>query len=270
MAGRSYASLVFRGHRSFVLFSASIVALLQFLIIKAITTVDADSMTSLFFSQLPERFRLVVNETLISRMTVEGAAAFGFNHPIVIILVAIIAVSVPTRHVSGEIENGVMELLLAHPVGRVRLALSLWVSAAGMTLIVVVGALVGSIIGVMVFHVASGAFVVRLIEIALNLWVLAVLIETVALLVSVWGTRGSRPGLWTAVTVLTFYVLHFLTPLWDVLQPTTPFNLFTYYQPHKLVIGESNFGGDVLVLVAVTAVFLTLAVHRFHTRDIPG
>jgi ABC-type transport system involved in multi-copper enzyme maturation permease subunit len=137
-------------------------------------------------------------------------------------------------------------------------------------LIVVSGALLGSLGGVAVFHEASGTLVVRLFEIAVNLWLLSVLVQTVALLAAVYGPRGARPGLWSAFALLSLYVLHFLTPLWDVVRFSTPFNVFTYYQPHKLMFGERSFGENVLVLGLASAVGLAIAARRFHARDIPG
>lgn len=270
MAGLSYPALVFRSHRSFALFSALAAALLQFLVIRAITTIDTDGIASAVLAQLPERLRTVINETLISRMTLEGAAAFGLNHPILVVLVAINAIAVPARHVSGEIESGAMELLLAYPVSRVRLLLSLWVTSAIIGLVVVSGALLGSLAGVVLFHAADGSLAARLVEIAANLWLIALVMQTVALLASVWGTRGTKPAMWSAVALLSFYVLHFVTPLWEALDITTPFNIFSYYEPHKLVFGERSLGEHAAVLIGVVALGLGLAARRFHTRDIPG
>lgn len=266
----SYPSLVFKTHRGFGIFSILVAGTLQFLVIKAITTIDATSIPPAFISQLPERFRMIINENLISQLTVDGGAAFGFNHPIMMVLLAITAVSIPARHVSGEIEDGTMELLLAHPVGRVRLLLSLWAATGVMTLLIVCGALLGSVTGMTVYHTVSGGLVVKLLEIGVNLWLLFLLVQSVALLASTYGTKGSRPAMWTAVVVMTFYVLHFLTPLWDALRVTTRFNIFTYYQPQKLMFGQGRFGHDILVLAALTGICLFLALHQFNRRDIPG
>jgi ABC-2 type transport system permease protein len=270
MKGPSYISLVMKHHRGFAVFSGIVAASLQFLVIKAITSIDADTVSSLILSQLPERFRMMINETLISRMTVEGAAAFGFNHPIVMVLVAINAVAVPAKHISGEIESGTMELLLSHPVRRVKLFFSMWSAAAAINLFVVVGALLGSLTAVTAAGVLSRSLAGRLVGIALILWLLSLVVTALAALASAWATRGARPVLWVAVVVLTLYVIHFLTPLWGFLEIMIPFNIFTYYQPQKLMFGEASFGRDALVLAGVTLVLLAAAAHRFQTRDIPG
>jgi len=266
----SYTSFVFKSHRGFTVFCVLVAATFEFLVIKAITTADLASMLPGFLSQLPERFQMIVNENLISQLTVSGGAAFGFSHPIMIVLLAINAVSIPARHVSGSIEDGSMEVLLAHPFGRTRLVLSLWAATGVANLLVICGGLMGCVAALAVFHGLAAGFIVRLLAMGANLWLLFLLVQSVSMLASVYGGKGSKPAAWTAVIVMTFYVVHFLTPLWDALRVTTRFNVFTYYQPQKLVLGEGSFGRDVLVLAVLTCICLLLSIHQFNRRDIPG
>ena len=270
MSGYSIPVVVFRSHRGFVVFAGIAAGLLQFLIIRAITGVDTGGLLPAVLDQLPERFRLMVNETLISRMSVEGAAALGFNHPIVMVLLAICAVSVAARHLSGGIEDGSLEVVLAHPVGRVRLIGSLWTAGAAMNLAVVACALAGSLAATALFHTLEWRAAGRLAGIALNLWLVSLVMESASFLVSAGATKGARTGLWTAAVLLAFYVLHFLTPLLDALRVVVPVNVFTYYQPHKLILGERNLWENVVVLVAATGAFFCAAALRFAKRDIPG
>lgn len=80
----------------------------------------------------------------------------------------------------------------------------------------------------------------KLAGIALNLWLVSLVMGAASFLVSAIATRGARTSLWTASVLLAFYVVHFLAPLWDALRIIVPVNVFTYYQPHKLMLGERN------------------------------
>jgi ABC-2 type transport system permease protein len=266
----SYPSLVLKTHGGFGIFCVLVAGALEFLVIKAVTTIDGTSMVAGLLSQLPDRFRMIVNENLISQLTVGGGAAFGFSHPIMMVLLAINAVSIPARHVSGGIEDGSMELLLAHPIGRTRFVLSLWAAAGAVNLAVICGGLAGSVLALAVFHGLAGGLVLKLLGVGANLWVLFLLVQSVAMLASVYGGKGSKPALWTAVVAMTFYVIHFLTPLWDALRVTMRCNIFTYYQPQKLMSGEGSVGRDMLVLAAAASICLLLSIHQFNRRDIPG
>jgi len=261
---------VYRAHRGFVVFAGAAAGILQFLIIRAITGVDTGGLLPAVVSQLPERFRLMVNETLISRMSVEGAAALGFNHPIVMVLLAICSVSVAARHLSGGIEDGSMEVVLAHPVGRVRLIVSLWAAGAALNLAIVACALAGSLAATALFGTLEPRAIGKLAGLALNLWLVSLVMESASFLVSAVAMKGARTGLWTASVLLAFYVVHFLTPLSNALRFVVPVNVFTYYQPHKLMLGERNLWENVVVLAAVTGACLSVAALRFAKRDIPG
>ncbi len=267
---RVYPAMVVKAQRGFVIFGVLVAAALQFLVVKAATSIDLGSLLPAVLSQLPERFRLMVNETLIGRMGLEGAVAFGFSHPVMMVIVAINSVAVPTRHLSGEIEEGSMEIVMSHPVDRTHLMLALWSTGALMNLAIVCGALAGSLAGLTFYRVASPALVWKLLKIASNLWVLSILIETVALMASSLAAKGQRPSLWVAVTVLAFYVLNFLRALWDVLNFTVPVNIFSYYQPQKLMFDEASWGRDVGVLAAIALTCLAVSIAWFRRRDIPG
>lgn len=270
MPGLAYTSLIVKTHRGFVVFAVLVAAALQLLVVRAITSVDVGSFLPAIFNQMPERLRLMVSETLIARMGLEGAVAFGFNHPIMMTLLVINSIAVPARHISGDIEDGGMEILLAHPVSRTRLLLTLWATGAFLNLAVVCGALAGSLGGLAVFQSGDPRLAGRLVGIAANLWMLSVFIGTAALLASTLAVKGQRSALWVAVTVLGFYVLNFLRALWDVLRFTVPVNFFSYYQPQKLMFDEASWRFDVGVLGALTAACLALSVGVFRRRDIPG
>jgi ABC-2 type transport system permease protein len=261
---------VFRTHRGFVLFALAVAGMLQFLIIRGITGADTASIVPALLSHLPERFQLMINETLISRLSAEGAAAFGFNHPIVMVLLAISSVSVAARHVSGDIEDGVMEITLAHPIGRVRLLASVLAAGAAMNLVIVAGAVAGSFFALVVFHAIETTSADRLLVIAGNLWMVSLVMLTGAVAAAAFAAKGTRPGLWTASVLLGFYVLHFLTPLWDPLRVFVPVNVFSYYQPQKLILAETSAAKNFLVLVVAAGVLFGLAARRFSARDIPG
>ena len=62
-----------------------------------------------------------------SLFTLPGAITIGFEHPIGIGLVAIFAVGAAANAVAGERESGTLEVLLARPLSRRRL----YVSVAG-------------------------------------------------------------------------------------------------------------------------------------------
>ncbi len=266
----TYPFFIVKQHRGFILFSVVVIGALQYLIIELMTTVDPQTVFDAVVDQLPERFRMLITEAFITRMTIDGTAAFGFNHPLVLALLAINAINIPTRHIAGEIEFGTMEWLLAHPVRRGQVLLSLWTTACAVVLLIICGAWIGSLSALAINQLFSQELLLKMLKIGTNLWLLIVLILSFTMLIAVFGREGSKIGLRAAAITLGFYFLHFLSALWDFIGFTKPINIFTYYQPQKLMSGERSFALNACVLLALIAVCLWISVRQFQRRDIPG
>lgn len=265
----AYFKLIWKNNRGFAIFSMFFITALQFLILYLVTTIDTTSIIKVILEQLPEKMRMFLNESFFVTFTFDGAAAFGFNHPLVLALLAINAVNISVHHITREIESGTLELLLAQPFRRETLISTLWVTGSLILLLIIIAALIGSITSILLFHQLSFEIMIHLIKISFNLWLLFVLIFTFTLLISVFGKMGSKAGNISAVITLVFYLLHFLSQLWDVLEFTQPFNIFNYYEPQKLMFGQGNFGLDIAVLSSLTIICFAISIWKFRNRDIP-
>lgn len=269
MVNLAYIRLIWRNNRGFAFFSMVFITFLQFLILYLITTIDTTSILTAILEQLPERMRIFLNDSFFSTLTFDGAAAFGFDHPLVLALLAINAINIPIHHITREIESGTLELLLAHPLKRKTLLTSLWISGALILLFIIFAALLGSIISIILFHQLSMGIVTQLIQISFNLWLLFVLIFTYTMMITVYGKLGSKAANISAVITLVFYLLHFLAQLWGALEFTKPFNIFNYYEPQKLMFNQGNFNLDILVLGSLIVVCFGISLRKFQKRDIP-
>jgi ABC-type transport system involved in multi-copper enzyme maturation permease subunit len=245
------------------------ITLFQFLILYLVTTFDTAAILSAILDQLPPMMRVFLNDSFFSMLNYDGAAAFGLNHPIVLTLLVITAINIPAHHISRELESGTLELLLAHPVRRKTLLFSLWISGSLIIMIIIATALIGSCTSIILFHELTGSIFIHLLEICLNLWLLITLIFTYTLLIAVFGKTGSRPGNTSAGITFFFYLLFFLAQLWSMISFTNYFNIFNYYQPQKLMLGQGNFLRDILVLSVLILVCFGISLKQFNNRDLP-
>ena len=133
----SYFYFIWKSHRSFLFFSVIVISLFQFLILRLVTTIDYSSIIMNLVGQLPEFVRAMFGDDFMSVLTVEGAAAFGLNHPLVLVVLSIGAITIPSRHIAGEAETGTLELVLSFPVRRSRLLLDLYISAVVFLLLII-------------------------------------------------------------------------------------------------------------------------------------
>lgn len=266
----AYQKFIVKNHRGFVIFSILMITLLEYIVISVMTTFDTASLYGSLMSQLPERLKMLVSDNYFLHMTVEGAAAFGFNHPIVLVMIAAVAIGIPARHISEAIESGTMEWLIAQPMGRVPLVLSLWVSGCMVLLLIIVGGLAGLFSALAVTHTFTFDIFYKMLQIGCNLWLLSIGMMSITLAIAVFGKTGARTGTISAAVVLTLYLLFFFAAIWEWFEFTRPYNIFSYYQPQQLMFDRQSFSINAAVLSGLIAVCLSVSLVQFNRRDIPG
>jgi ABC-2 type transport system permease protein len=270
MNSGAYQKFIVKSHRGFVVFSVLMITLLEYIIITVMTTFDTASLYGSLMSQLPERLKMLVSDNYFLHMTVDGAAAFGFNHPIVLVMIAAVAIGIPARHISEAIEGGTMEWLLAQPVRRTTLVLSLWLSGCTVLLLIIAGGLAGLFSALAVTHTFTPAIFSKMLQIGCNLWLLSIVMMSIALVIAAFGKAGTRTGSIAAAVVLTFYLLFFFAAIWEWFEFTRPYNIFFYYQPQQLMFDRQSFSVNAAVLSSVIAACLAVSLVQFRRRDIPG
>jgi len=267
----AYPRFIWKSHRGFALFSMLFIAGMQFLAIRIVTAFDVKPIIQAILEQLPEQARLFMAEAFLTQLlSVNGAAAFMLNHPAVLALLAVNAMLVPSRHLAGEIESGTLELLLSLPLRRKSFILRLWGSGAGLLLAIVFMAWCGSLAGVAVWHNLTVKFALNILKIGINLWFLGVVIMTYTLLLSTFSREAGKAISYAAAITLVFYLLNFLSRFLAALAITQPINIFTYYRPQELALGQSGLITNAAVLGMATVVLLTASLWQFQRRDIPG
>jgi ABC-type transport system involved in multi-copper enzyme maturation permease subunit len=273
MAGKmikwTYIRLIWRNNKAFAIFSMAFITLFQFLLLYLVTTFDTAAMLSAILEQMPPMMKVFLQDSFFSMLTYDGAAAFGFNHPIALTLLVITAINIPAHHITRETETGTLELLLAHPFKRRSLIFSLWISGGLILLVIITTALIGSFLSIILFHNLTDEIIIKLVQIGFNLWLLILLIFSMTLLIAVYARQGLRSGNLSAVITFVFYLLYFVSQLWDVLSFTKPFNIFSYFEPQSLMFDKGSFWLDIIVLGGLVLLCFILSLRQFEKKDVP-
>jgi ABC-type transport system involved in multi-copper enzyme maturation permease subunit len=196
-----------------------------------------------------------------------GSVALGFIHPIAVGLNLVFAVGFAASCVAGERQRGTLEVLLARPLSRHVVYVTLAVAAA-LFLAITVGALTaGSAVG--------ASLTGRLDELGPNnlpmLWLNGVLLfwafAAVSLALSVSFDRLTPAVGLSLAFVLASYFLDVLGQLWPDAAGLQPLSLFYYVNARADLSGLpvwSDFG----VLAAVIVVAIIYAWIVFPRRDL--
>jgi len=261
--------MLWRIYRPFIIFSAIFIGALQFLIIWIFSSLNYVPIFEALYHQLPPHLQALLNEELIYHLSLKGAVAFAMNHPLVLLLLGIIAIAYSSRLISGEAEKGLLELLLSYPLKRNQFYATQFFSTSVFLLFAIGGGYGGSVLALILKKQLTLEIFFNVSKIGINLWFLFLLITSYALLFSVHHKERGKWGILAVVLTLIFYFLHFITAIWDELEFLKPINIFSYYQPQKIMFNEIQIYQNLLILIGVTVICFFIGINRFSVRDLP-
>jgi len=192
----------------------------------------------------------------------EHFLAFGFGHPLFLVLALSVAVTSGVAAVATDVETGRAELLFSAPVPRGRLLnarITAWAAAqAG----VIAGGLAGALIGSQISNDLHVPVAVPM-RVAVQFCSLALFVAAVAFAASSRAhTRGAAFAVTVGVTAGS-YVANLVALLWHPLAFLQRVNPFGYYSPTEAA--QHVDWGDFAVLVGASFL-LMVAAHRFLAR----
>ncbi len=202
--------------------------------------------------RLPTGFQAFSGSRHGDLLSPHGWLAFGFNHPLFLVLTLTVAISIGTGAFAGEVDLGRSELIFVRPVGRGQFLAGALVVWLGAELIVIAGAWGGSLIGGLLSSDLRRSGLGPIGLAPLQYLPLALLVTTVALLASAAShSHGQAVGVAVGTAVIAYLTnlvslmigslswLHWLSP-------------FGYYDPQGAIVDGPSWSDAGVLLVAAT------------------
>jgi ABC-2 type transport system permease protein len=270
MLNQNYMTKTIKDHAAITAFAFLLIGALQYLMVFLVERLNILTLAQTLASRFPPQMQQFFGDELFARFSLSGAIAFGYTHPFTLVALSILAIMPAARHIAGEAGTGTLELVLALPVHRNRIFLSLWLTSALLLLIAVSGGLAGTGLAMLVFPAARTVSFIQACLIALNLLLTFLAVNGYTLLLSAYSRDGGRVALTASVITLIFYLINYLVKVWTDISFLAPLTIFNYFQPQKQIMGAAHLGQDFLILSGMTLLFGIMAARRFALRDIPG
>jgi ABC-2 type transport system permease protein len=196
-----------------------------------------------------------------------GSVAVGYIHPIAIILISIFAIGFGASAVAGERQRGTLEVLLARPLSRRRVYVTILLATLAFIGLVLAAAQLGTLLGAAIVGVTGELHAERLPILWLNGMLLWGAIAAIALAASVSFDRLTPAlGLTLAIVVVSYF-LYVLSSLWPDAKGLEPYSIFYYLHSRDVLNGTVDLAGfGLLTAVAVVAIVVALVV--FPRRDL--
>ena len=202
-----------------------------------------------------------------SLFTLPGALTLGLQHPLVIAFFGIFALGSTVAAIAGEREDGTLEILLARPISRRTLYVT--IAAASVTLVgvVLLALLGGQLIGVAIQGVSNELDLGLMPLVFLNGLLLWSAFAAFGLAASVSFDRHA-PAIGLSIGYLLInYFLEILGSLWRDVDWSQQYSLFHHFNPGKILTGQTDWLDFVILAVAI-AVPVAYALVVFPRRDL--
>ncbi len=201
--------------------------------------------------------------------TFRGTVAFGYFHPVICAVLAIVAVYLTTEP-AHEIESGLVDLELARSVPRHRLLtrsllLALAAVTAGLTVM-----FAGTSLGARLFDAPLAELPETWLRLQLlaNLGALALCFAGLGLWLGATARRWSTAFTTAALIVVVTYLLDFLAIGWPPMRWIAWVSPFHYYPALSVVAGDAPVSRNLLVLLSAAVAFTAAAYAQFQRRDL--
>jgi len=201
--------------------------------------------------------------------TFKGTVAFGYFHPVVVVLIAVLAIYLTTEP-AHEVEAGLVDLELARSVPRHAIVTRSLVAAAGAVGTAALLMALGTTLGLRVFAQPSfDAPPPRVIALLLlHLASVAALFGALGLAIASGARRWSTAFFTAVFATVVLYLVDFLAIGWPVMRSISWISPFRYYPALAIIAGDAPAWHNVGVLLSSAAVLVAIGYWRFERRDL--
>jgi ABC-2 type transport system permease protein len=199
--------------------------------------------------------------------TVPGAITLGFQHPLAIAFLGIFAIGTTTGAIAGERERGTLEVLLARPLSRRTLYLTVATAVVVLLAVEMASMLAGQWAGIVATDIGDQVDASAFWLVFANGLLLWAAFGAFSLAASVSFDRRA-PALGLALAyLLVAYFLEILGSLWTDVAWSQEYSLFHHFQPSELLTGDAD-PIDFVILGLAVLIPVVYALVVFPRRDL--
>lgn len=237
------------------------------------------AFTTLYIIVYPayeEQMSTLAGISIYEMMGIDIASFEGFIASVAVqylpLLLGIYMVLASTGILSGEEDNGTLELILASPLKRWQI---LSMKALALSIVMLFVTAVTTLVSVLALEFVRGVSDIeltvsagQLIVAMMNTWFLTFAFTMMGLFFGAFTPNRRMAVIFTATVFIASYFMGIMFKMIELLNPLEPLSLFYYMDTTSTIFREGIDPADVLVLVVVGLVFFGLAIFSFERRNI--
>ena len=192
--------------------------------------------------------------------------AFGYSHPLILISLSLIPIGIPARYIAGEVEHKTMDLLMARSLHRSVIPTHLFLFIVFALAAQVLALLTGTYAGYLIFSLDIN--IQGYMKVALETYLFFLSIGSISLMISTFQYERGKALAKSVSLFVLFYFYDTVIRLNQSMEYLTAYSYFNLFQPGKILKGQQDFAGSIIILLIIISIFLFGAILRFNKRDL--
>ncbi|MGH9313603.1 MAG: ABC transporter permease subunit [Vicinamibacterales bacterium] len=264
LMGRSLARV-----RGLLIGVGALLAGFQVALVLQAAAFDQQQMFETLGRMMPGFVQRWLGDSVVTLASFGGIVSFGYFHPVVVLLVAMVAAFVASDP-AGDVEAGHVDLLLSRPVARhwlvtrsavLSLACPMALAALMMTSTWITVALVAP-------PTARGPSPAIILTLAAHVVAVAWCFGALSLALAGQARRRATAFGPAAIAAVALYFINVLAASWKPARLAEVLSPFHYYRGAEIVAGLTNPAQDLVVLGSAAAALVGVSYWRFRARDL--
>jgi ABC-type transport system involved in multi-copper enzyme maturation permease subunit len=241
----------------------------EFVLVAQATVIQESQSFGRVADLLPTFLQRGLGQQALLIATFQGTIAFGYFHPLVVVLVPVIGAYFATEP-AYDVETGRVDLLLARAVPRRRLITRSLGLALLATVATVVSMALGTWLGLYAYapRQAEWPRIDTMARLILHLAAVAWCFSALAAAIAAGASRWTSAFTLVVGTMIVMYWIDFLAIAWPWMRSIAWITPFDYYPAIPILGGTAPPWRNLVVLWSLALVFASLAYWRFERRDL--
>ena len=241
----------------------------QLILVAQASSIEQSQAFGTMANLLPGFLQRGLGNTALLLATFKGLVAFGYFHPIVAVMVSILAVYLATEP-AHDVESGLVDLVLARSLPRRRLVTRSLILAAGVPVVATVFMRGGTWVGLHAFAAPSSNWPSSdmLLRLQIHLIAVAWCFGAFGLAIGAGARRWSTAFALSTLTTVMLYLLDYLAIGWRPARMISWISPFQYFPAFSIMAGPVPVMKNLGVLLTASLVFSAIAYWRFNRRDL--
>lgn len=262
----SYLKKIWHDQRYVLVVLVVFCALFEYLYAWVFFRSPISSFIESYFKFLPAEITSFLGVQAGTGFYLNQMIAFGYAHPLILISLSFLAISIPARYISGEIESKNFDIFLSKPVHRSVVPTHLFVFIIAATALQIVAIILGTLAANTQFSL--GLHVSDFARIAAAGFFFYLSMAALALAIASFQNERGKALSRIIGIVVFLYFYDSITRVNDSLKSFQSFSYFKLYQPSEIIMNKTSLAQDMLICIILTGIFLALSILQFKRRDL--